>query len=226
MPLSAGLDMSRLLSTALPMLAFLVFALTSLAIAAHAFAWLEQEINLNNPFHRSFAAAGWVVPGHFYPAGLALALAPLQCSSRLRRRFPRLHRTAGWLYVSSVGIAGISGLLMAPAAQGGMPTALAFGLLALFWLGTTFIALRRALQGDVVGHRRWMLRSVALTFAAVTLRLQLGIGLAFLNLPFLAVYTAAAWLCWTVNLLACELLLRAPWHAASDIRSASHPASA
>ncbi|HWU53187.1 MAG TPA: hypothetical protein VN153_10250, partial [Tahibacter sp.] len=48
----------------------------------------------------------------------------------------------------------------------------------------------------------------ALTAAAVTLRLTLGIGQGVLHLPFATVYVFAAWSCWTVNLLIVELWLR------------------
>ncbi len=49
-----------------------------------------------------------------------------------------------------------------------------FLLLGLMWIGCTLEALLRIRGGDVEGHRRWMVRSVALTLAAVTLRLYLG----------------------------------------------------
>ena len=52
-----------------------------------------------------------------------------------------------------------------------------------------------------------MVRSYALTAAAITLRLYLGVALGF-RLPFTAAYPAIAWLCWTPNLVAAEILLR------------------
>ncbi len=45
----------------------------------------------------------------------------------------------------------------------------------MFWLYTgaqAYLSIRRR---DVVAHRRWMIRNYALTFAAVTLRLELGL---------------------------------------------------
>jgi hypothetical protein len=55
-----------------------------------------------------------------------------------------------------------------------------------------------------------MYRSVALTHSAVTLRLILGIGSGFLQLPFLPVYIGAVWLGWSIILAVCELWLRWP----------------
>lgn len=53
-----------------------------------------------------------------------------------------------------------------------------------------------------------MLRGVALTGSAITLRLTLAVGQGLLQLPFATVYVFAAWSCWTVNLFAAELWLR------------------
>ena len=48
------------------------------------------------------------------------------------------------------------------------------GLLALVWLLATLLAVRAARAGDFARHEVWALRSFALTFAAVTLRIYLG----------------------------------------------------
>ena len=68
-----------------------------------------------------------------------------------------------------------------------------------------------------------MCRTAALTFAAVTLRLILGIGFA-LHLPSLPVYVFATWACWPLNLAVCELLLRrrSAWRHPSAIALAPH----
>ena len=82
-----------------------------------------------------------------------------------------------------------------------------FFLLALVWLGTTGAAYVAARKRDFDSHRRWMIRSAALTFAAVTLRLYLGLTMAG-GLPFDPSYTVIAWACWVPNLIAVELWAR------------------
>ncbi|HEY0503466.1 MAG TPA: DUF2306 domain-containing protein [Lysobacter sp.] len=186
-----------------------VFALACAAVAAWAFAYLFRDIEAGNALARRFAESGLDVPAHFFGGGLALLLAPLQMSTALRRRWPRLHRIGGGLYAAGVLIAGLAGLSLARHAQGGLVTGTAFALLAIAWLATTTTGIVHAVRGGHAAHRRWMWRSVALTASAVTLRLTLGIGLGVLHLPWAAVYAFAAWSCWTLNLAACELLLRA-----------------
>lgn len=203
-----------------------VFSVFCLLIAAYAFGFLYNDVNARNPFQMSFAKAGLIAPAHFFGAGMALLLAPLQLSGWLRQRWPSVHRTIGWLYVAVVLIGGLAGLALAPRAQGGWPTGTGFALLGLCWLISTVIAVRFAVLRKFELHRRWMLRSVALTFSAVTLRLYLGFGLGVLRLDFAIVYLAAAWLCWTLNLLAIELYLWRQGRRAPDMRLASPPQSA
>lgn len=206
---------------------WLAFSLACAIVAMHAFAYLQAEINLRNPFHRSFASAGLSVPLHFHAAGLALLLAPLQLVGAIRQRWPALHRLVGWLYVLAVLLAGVAGLMLAPRAQGGWATGASFLLLALSWLTCTGLAVWHAVRRKVEAHRRWMLRSIALTFAAVSLRVYLGLGLALLQLKFLTAYLIAAWLCWTLNLLVVELWLRwRPTQPAPGRCWVSHPSGA
>ena len=60
--------------------------------------------------------------------------------------------------------------------------------------------------GDVARHQQWMIRSFALTLAAVTLRVYLP--LAFANqVPFEVSYPVIAWMCWVPNLIVAEWFL-------------------
>jgi hypothetical protein len=52
-----------------------------------------------------------------------------------------------------------------------------------------------------------MIRSFALTFAAVTLRIYLPLSLAA-GLDYADSYPVIAWLCWVPNLLVAQLLVR------------------
>ena len=185
---------------------FGLFSLLSFGVAYYAFTFLLQAINPHNDFQIKFALAGWVTPLHFYCAGLALAIAPFQLSNKLRLKARFVHRTLGLLYVLCVLLGGISGLLMALDATGGWIAKSGFASLALLWLVTTGLAFRCALKGDIVNHKKWNYRSVALTAGGITLRLFLGIGLGVFHLPFLTVYIPTAWLSWLLNLAICELV--------------------
>lgn len=188
-------------------LAILAFTALSIVVAAYAFAYLYREHSPYNRFAAQFAISGLDVPAHFFGAGLALLLTPLQLSAAVRRLAPRLHRVSGWLTASGILVAALAALSMSRHRQGSAASGAPLAVLALVWLFCMGKGIRRIVAGDVAGHRRWMCRTAALTFAAVTLRLILGAGIA-LHLPPLSVYVFATWACWPLNLAVCELLLR------------------
>ena len=61
---------------------------------------------------------------------------------------------------------------------------------------------------DIESHRQWMIRSYALAFAAVTLRIYMPFMQAVLGMEFLDAYLIVAWMCWVPNLLVAELIVR------------------
>jgi uncharacterized membrane protein len=148
----------------------------------------------------------WLVV-HAACAATALLIGPWQFLSKLRVRRPSLHRWMGRTYVFACLIGGVTGFILALGASTGAVSTAGFGLLAIFWIYSTGMAWRLAMRRDFAAHRRWMIRSFALTFAAVTLRLYLPIAGA-LPLTMEDAYRAISFLCWVPNLLLAELWLR------------------
>ena len=144
--------------------------------------------------------------GHVVLAPIALALVPFQLWQGFRNKRPKLHRLMGRVYGIAVILSGMGGLWLAMTTNAGPVAAWGFGLLAVAWLGTTSFGISFAMRGDYERHRRWMIRSVALTLAAVTLRLYLPLGFA-LGMAFPVFYPGIAWLCWVPNAVVAELVL-------------------
>lgn len=144
--------------------------------------------------------------GHVVGASIALALVPFQFWTRLRMRRLTLHRWLGRLYAVAILVGGISGIWLAMTTQTGAVAGTGFALLGVVWLFVTANAVRLAMAGDIAAHRRWMIRSAALTSAAVTLRVYLPILAA--TLGFETGYMLVAWLCWVPNAIFAEWLLR------------------
>lgn len=190
--------------TAIRLLLLWVLSL-GVALASLRFLLLPPEIGLAHMAHQ---LALW--PGafliHAFAAPVALALLPFQLRSGPRRNRPGLHRWLGRAYGLAILAGGLSGLLIATNATGGAVAKTGFLLLALLWLATTAMGVREARAGRIAAHRRWMLRSAALTLAAVTLRLWLP--LLDVTIGFDAGYPLVAWLCWVPNLIAAEWLIR------------------
>lgn len=156
---------------------------------------------------------------HVILAPVALALVPFQLWEGLRRRRPAMHRLIGRLYGLSIVLSGLGGLWLAVTTQAGPVAAWGFALLAIAWLWTTLWGIGLAMRGDRIAHRRWMIRSIALTLSAVTLRLYLG-GVFGFGLDFDTAYPAIAWLCWVPNLIVAEAILRWPRRPVTRLRAA------
>lgn len=147
-----------------------------------------------------------VLTFHAAAAGAALLTGPFQFLPGLRSRRPSLHRGIGRVYVAACLMGALSGAVLAAGARTGLPSTIGFGLLAAAWLATTWRAYDAARNRRIAEHRRWMIRSFALTFAAVTLRLYLP--LAFVSpWGYAATYRVISFACWIPNLLLAEVWL-------------------
>ena len=143
---------------------------------------------------------------HILLAPVALILVPFQFWTRLRTRRPALHRWLGRLYAVAILISGIAGLQIAIGTNAGPVAAWGFGLLAVLWMAVTGYAVWLAVLRRIADHRRWMIRSAALTLAGTTLRLELP--LLAMGFGFETGYVIVAWACWVPNALLAEWLLR------------------
>jgi hypothetical protein len=148
-----------------------------------------------------------LLPVHASFGATALLLGFLQFIPRIRNRHPAVHRWTGRTYVTCCLLGGAAGLILAFGAPTGAVTTFGFGSLALLWLGTTAIGWRMAWLDRTAVHRRWMIRSFAMTFAFVTFRVELQLGF-LLGLPFETSYQISAVLCSITNLLVAEIIIR------------------
>jgi len=160
------------------------------------------------PLAESFGARPWGIFPHALAGAIALVMGPFQFHRRLLVRRRALHRVMGKIYVIAAVAVGVTGLYMAWFAFGGPVTRLGFGGLAVTLLVTTIKAFTSIRGGDIAAHRQWMIRSFALIFAAVTLRIELPILSAIFG-DFTPAYRIVAWLCWVPNLLVTETQLLA-----------------
>ncbi len=114
----------------------------------------------------------WYLLPHGLAGACALFLGPMQFSERLRKRFTKLHRVIGRIYVFGALIAApLGGFIQYFEERMGEPRSFTVAALldAFLLMSTTGIAYAFILQGKVQQHRQWMTRSfaVALVFAEV-----------------------------------------------------------
>lgn len=196
----------------------------SLAVALASYRYLFPGLPMPELIADNAFRLPWLVV-HAASAATALLVGPWQFLPRLRARVPRLHRWLGRCYAVACLLGGGSGLVLALGASTGPVSTAGFGLLAIAWIYTTGNGWRTALRREFLAHRRWMIRSFALTFAAVTLRIYLPTSMA---LPFDMddSYRAISFLCWVPNLLAAEWYLRRQPRAQKAWSKATSPCTA
>ena len=181
-----------------PVMAFLAVGVALYAVALLVAPQMRPPFLRNAPFPLALLV-------HFAGGGLALALGPFQFRASHRARRPALHRWMGRLYVAAILGSGVAGLALAFYSQGGVTAHAGFASLAALWLATTVAAFVAIRQGDTAAHQRWMIRSFALTFAAVTLRVYIPVSLS-MGAAFETAYPVIAWACWVPNLIVAEWL--------------------
>jgi len=146
---------------------------------------------------------------HIFGGMLAIALGPFQFIKFLRRQYPLIHHVMGKIYVASIlFIAAPSGFLMAFYANGGFAASIGFMLMSILWFYTTFMALNTVRKRKFEEHGKWMVRSYAMTFSAVTLRLWVPFLSLVVGMEELRIIIITAWISWLFNLLGAEVILK------------------
>lgn len=145
---------------------------------------------------------------HILLGAVAMLTGWSQFSKRFRNKNLNAHRNLGKVYLIAVALSGSAGLFIAFYATGGLISVFGFSGLAIGWLYTSIQAYVAIKRKDVDQHQYWMIRSYALCWAAVTLRIWLPLFQFALNIEFLTAYRIIAWLCWVPNLLVAEMIIR------------------
>jgi uncharacterized membrane protein len=128
----------------------------------------------NSFLRQRYAAIPWLMWAHGLPGAIALLLGMLQFSIRLRKRYLRLHRVLGRIYVGCVAISAPVAVAVAVALP--TPTLLPASMIqATGWLVTTATALYCVRTGRIQQHREWMTRSYPFAMVFVVARVILAI---------------------------------------------------
>lgn len=156
-------------------LAFAIIALMTAYVLHHNERFL---LDPSHPVWQHYESFKWWLLPHALAGVCALVLAPMQFSDRLRKRFTKLHRIAGRIYVAST-------LILAPIGayiqylEEPLGVARSFTIATVIFAAilmiTTGIGLIFALNRNIPQHRQWMTRSYAVALVFFEVRVILGI---------------------------------------------------
>jgi len=166
-------------------------------------------IHRSDPVWHHYQPFKWWLLPHGVAGACALLLGPMQFSDRLRRRFTKLHRVVGRIYVGAVLIVGPIGAYIQYFEErmgGPRSFSVAAAVDAVLLMLTTAIAFAFILNGKVQQHRQWMTRSFAVALVFLEVRVILGVT-RWENLGTPAVETVV-WTCLAFSLLAADIVLQ------------------
>jgi hypothetical protein len=162
-----------------------------------------------------FAAKAGLTRAHVV-TGLLLALCiPVQLSARIRRRFPHIHRWLGRTLMIVGIVVGLSGYAMVVTPIGGPLEVSAIAFYGTALLASLLIAWRHIRRGDVIRHREWILRAIAIVLGIGTTRPVVAVFFATSPLTQLSpsqFFGAAFWIGFTSTALAGEWYVRSTRH--------------
>ncbi|MCP3804648.1 DUF2306 domain-containing protein [Allokutzneria sp. A3M-2-11 16] len=166
------------------------------------------------PSPPDFPAYYPILVSHIIFGSIAMVTCCLQIWPWLRSRDLALHRRIGRVYVfAGVLPAGVLGFVVGVNTPFGPVAMVSHVLLAALWLGTTAMGVISARKRRMAEHRRWMIRSFALTMSIITNRLWSALAAVALEpriattfggseIAFMhAIGSVSAWLGWTIPLL-------------------------
>jgi uncharacterized membrane protein len=146
---------------------------------------------------------------HILPGILLLCLAPLQFSTRIRTKYPSLHRWSGRVLLAAAVVLGLSGLFFgALVPYAGLSEAVPSAVFGLLFLLATVQAFRAIRRRDLRRHREWVIRLFALAMGVGTIRLC-GVGLVAIGVTEVPkIVGLSFWIGWLLTLGGAEAWIR------------------
>ena len=145
---------------------------------------------------------------HVFSSIFTLCAGFTQFSTHVLRQHKKLHRFMGKMYAYNVMLINFpAGMIMAFYANGHVPSKIAFIILDCLWFWFTYKAVVAIRAKDIKAHKRFMIRSYALTCSAITLRLWKIILSNSFNIDPQVLYMIDAWMGFVPNLFFAEWLI-------------------
>jgi uncharacterized membrane protein len=173
------------------------------------------------PPHPGLNSYFWFLGTHMTSAFIAMFATVILLWPGLRKRYPRLHRVTGRVYVVATLVGGACGLTIIRFA--GASGRVGIFLATIMWMGATVIALICAGRGKYEMHRRFMLYSFAtlmsVTWGVPIVRIGLVLPVAITANYVTFLVEASRWAGWLLNILVVQwwLLRTAPYYAAHPL---------
>jgi uncharacterized membrane protein len=166
-----------------------------------------NEATYNDAAPNHWALRGWLLM-HITGGTVALLIGPWQFWTGFRRRYARLHRWMGRVFLCAVAVGSVGAYRMAIGTALGWAFGFALLAMATAWFTSAAMALYAILKGRLQIHKDWMVRTYVVTFAFVNIRVLTDYYPGGRLKPDGDLAVTAAWASWVLPLLFTELILQ------------------
>ncbi|MEZ4414021.1 MAG: DUF2306 domain-containing protein [Gemmatimonadales bacterium] len=165
-----------------------------------------KYIEWTEAVYRRFWPQRHMLAAHALTASICLVIAPLQFSSRLRNRWPMVHRTIGWTYIVGALASGALTFRLGffSSCRLCVPPFVIWS--ALFFI-VTALGVLMAVRRQFDAHRQFMIRSWVLMNGFVFVRLDTYFPYPFPTGEGIERPAMLIWAVWVVPLLLTEMFL-------------------
>lgn len=202
----------------MPFMSVIYFIMTVMVLHVPIYLLFFVPGMYRNEIHSSIVVPDWPIIGnillvtHIAAAVPAILTGPFLFTPEWRKNRPDLHRLFGKIYVYGCLV---SATLVIPLAvnNGGMmiEPKIGFTVMAVLWFGITWLAFMAARNKDYIAHRRWIMRSYAMTFAFIHVNLTYKL-IGVYHLDIVQVKIMQSMVSWMANLLVVEIYLAGTTH--------------
>jgi uncharacterized membrane protein YozB (DUF420 family) len=165
----------------------------------------ETAYNDDAPNH--WALRGWLLM-HITGGTVALLAGPWQFWTGFRRRYARLHRWMGRVFLCGVAVGSVGAYRLAIGTTFGWAFGLSLLGMATAWFTSAAMAFYAIVKGRVQVHKDWMVRAYVVTFAFVTFRVLNDYYPGDRLQPSGDRAVTVGWASWVLPLLFTELILQ------------------
>lgn len=146
---------------------------------------------------------------HISTSLIVLLIGIFQFIPSFIQKYPIVHRNIGIMYIILIlFFAAPSGFIIGLFANGGLSCKVGFCLQSIAWFLITFFAYIEIRRKNIENHINWMVRSFAITLAAMSLRTESYFMHYFLHTKPIETYLTVTWLSWVGNLMIAEIIIQ------------------
>lgn len=165
---------------------------------------------LNKESYGRFWDYKWPLVFHISCGLIAMIIGPFQFWKTFRSKYIKTHRMMGRIYLIAILIGTISATNLAWTSGYKISFSWAFGLqaLAFAWISTALMAYISVIQGRIIQHKEWMIRSYVVTLGFFFFRILNNSEFVKSIIPeFKERGVTIIWFCWAIPLLITEIVL-------------------